>query len=134
MRVDVFRAKEAAAKALEESGQKLSPEEARVLEKSLSEGKRNGLALPDEKREQLMKLKKDLAATSSEFSVGGVNISLMNIGFMILHCRKTSTRKAGMLPSLLRNLMVYLPTSSLAIRSTKTCTTFLSGRRTSSRL
>lgn len=69
MRLDVFRAKQAAEKNIKDSGKKLTPEEQRLVEKSIQDGTRAGLALPDEKREQLMKLQKELSSTCLEFSV-----------------------------------------------------------------
>ena len=69
MRLDVFRAKQAAERNIEKSGKKLSPEEKRLVEKSIQEGTRAGIALPDEKREELKKLKKELSQTCLEFSV-----------------------------------------------------------------
>lgn len=70
MRLDVFNAKAAAEKNIRESGQwdKLSPEQQRLVEKMVLDGTRAGLALPDDKREQLMQLKKELSQTCLEFS------------------------------------------------------------------
>ena len=71
MRIDVFRAKCAAETNIKESGKwdKLTPEEQRLVEKMVLDGKRAGLALPDEEREELMKLKKDLSQTCLDFNV-----------------------------------------------------------------
>ena len=69
MRLDVFRAKQAAEKNIKDSGKKLTAEEDRLVEKLIQDGTRAGLALPDKEREELTKLKKDLSATCLEFSV-----------------------------------------------------------------
>jgi Zn-dependent oligopeptidase len=78
MRVDVFRAKQAAERAIKDAGATLEPEDARLVEKSLLDGKQNGLALPDKEREELMKLKKELAETCSTFSVSCFCFSYSN--------------------------------------------------------
>jgi Zn-dependent oligopeptidase len=71
MRLDVFNAKCAAEKNIKESGQwdELSPEEQRLVEKMILDGKRAGLALPDNERDELMKLRKDLSQTCLDFMV-----------------------------------------------------------------
>ena len=69
MRIDVFRAKQAAEENIKKSGKKLTAEEQRLVEKMLLDGKRAGLALPDAEREELTKLKKELSQTCLEFSV-----------------------------------------------------------------
>jgi Zn-dependent oligopeptidase len=56
MRIDIFRAIQAAAKNIENSGQKLSAEESLLVSKKLERCRRDGLALPDEKREQHLML------------------------------------------------------------------------------
>ncbi|KDQ62378.1 hypothetical protein JAAARDRAFT_189705 [Jaapia argillacea MUCL 33604] len=68
MRLDVFQAKQHAEANIKASRQKLSPEEERLVEKSLLDGKRAGLALPEKERTELMQLKKDLSQTCLEFS------------------------------------------------------------------
>jgi Zn-dependent oligopeptidase len=55
MRVDVFRALQNAEKNLDKSS--LNPEQRRLVEKMLLEGKRAGLDLPEEKREKLKKVR-----------------------------------------------------------------------------
>ncbi|KAI0349471.1 Metalloprotease [Trametes cingulata] len=67
MRLDVFRAKQGAKKNIAVSGQKLSPEEQRLVDKMILDGTRAGLALPDAEREKLTKLNKELSQTCSEF-------------------------------------------------------------------
>ncbi|KZT12028.1 Metalloprotease [Laetiporus sulphureus 93-53] len=68
MRLDVFQAKVAAEKNIKTSGETLGPEEQRLIEKMLLDGRRAGLALPEKEREELMKLKKELSQASLEFS------------------------------------------------------------------
>ncbi|OJT11543.1 Thimet oligopeptidase [Trametes pubescens] len=67
MRLDVFRAKQAAKKNIEESGRVLSSEERRLMYKMILDGTRAGLALPDAEREQLTRLNKELSQACSEF-------------------------------------------------------------------
>lgn len=69
MRVDVFRAKQAAEKAIAAQGVSLSDEEKRFVEKTMLNGRRAGLALPDEQRQKLMALKKELSQVCLEFGV-----------------------------------------------------------------
>lgn len=69
MRIDVFRAKQAAQANITKSGKVLTPEEQRLVDKMILDGKRAGLALPEDEREKLMKLKKELSQTCLEFSV-----------------------------------------------------------------
>ena len=69
MRLDVYQAKINAEKNIKASGRKLDPEEARLVEKSILDGKRAGLDLPDEDRKELEKLKKELSQICVEFSV-----------------------------------------------------------------
>lgn len=69
MRLDVFRAKQAAEKNIQDSEKKLTPEEQRLVDKMILDGTRAGLALPDKEREELTKLKKELSSTCLEFSV-----------------------------------------------------------------
>ncbi|KAI0771258.1 Metalloprotease [Trametes elegans] len=68
MRIDVFRAKQAAQKNIKDSGKKLSSEEERLVEKMILDGTRAGLALPDAEREKVTQLKKELSQTCLEFS------------------------------------------------------------------
>jgi len=68
MRLDVFQAKQAAEENIKQSKVKLSDEEARLVEKMILDGKRAGLALPREKREELMRLQKELSQTCLQFS------------------------------------------------------------------
>ncbi|KAG6856420.1 hypothetical protein H0H87_004639 [Tephrocybe sp. NHM501043] len=70
MRLDVFNAKIAAEKNLRESGEweKLSAEEQRLVEKSILDGKRAGLALPEKERTELTALKKELSQACLDFS------------------------------------------------------------------
>jgi len=69
MRLDVYQAKVNAENNIKTSGRKSNPEEERLVEKSLLDGKRAGLDLPDKEREELEKLKKELSQTRTEFSV-----------------------------------------------------------------
>ncbi|KAF8809568.1 metallopeptidase MepB [Phlegmacium glaucopus] len=70
MRLDVFNAKTAAEKNIKASGQwdKLSAEQQRLVEKMILDGTRAGLALPEEKRNELTTLKKELSQVCLEFS------------------------------------------------------------------
>ncbi|CCM01864.1 uncharacterized protein FIBRA_03935 [Fibroporia radiculosa] len=68
MRLDVFQAKLAAEKNIKASGETLAPEEQRLVDKMILDGKRAGLALPEKEREELTKLKKELSQASLEFS------------------------------------------------------------------
>ncbi|KAF8905938.1 metallopeptidase MepB [Gymnopilus junonius] len=69
MRLDVFTAKVQAEENIKKSGEwgGLSPEEKRLVERMVLDGKRVGLALPDEKRAELATLKKELSQVCSEF-------------------------------------------------------------------
>ena len=69
MRLDLFKAKQAAQTNIEKSGKKLNAEEQRLVEKMIQDGTRAGLALPDKEREELTKLKKEMSAACLEFSV-----------------------------------------------------------------
>ncbi|KAI9058341.1 hypothetical protein FKP32DRAFT_1636336, partial [Trametes sanguinea] len=53
IRLDVFRAQQAAQKKIKQSGKTLSLEEQRLADKVISDGARVGLALPDAKRQKL---------------------------------------------------------------------------------
>ncbi|QRV81064.1 metallopeptidase MepB [Ceratobasidium sp. AG-Ba] len=63
MRVDVYNALLAA----KDKGEKLSPEEQRLVDKMILDGKRAGLSLPEDKREELMKLKKEMSIACTDF-------------------------------------------------------------------
>jgi hypothetical protein len=90
MRLDVYKAKVAAQKNLNDSGEwdKLSPEQQRLVDKMVSPGRRwtrcaeafymiyqildgtrAGLALLETQRNELMSLKKELSHVCLEFSV-----------------------------------------------------------------
>jgi Zn-dependent oligopeptidase len=69
MRTDVFHAVQDAADYIARSGEKLSGEEQRLIDKMVLEGKRAGLALPVDKRTQLLDLKKQISQVELEFSV-----------------------------------------------------------------
>ncbi|CAE7058673.1 unnamed protein product [Rhizoctonia solani] len=63
MRVDVYNALLNAQK----KGEKLTDEEQRLVDKMILDGKRAGLALPEDKRAELMKLKKELSVVCTDF-------------------------------------------------------------------
>ncbi|KAI6016480.1 hypothetical protein BKA83DRAFT_4336729 [Pisolithus microcarpus] len=69
MRLDVFQAKIAAEKNLHETGafEELTSEQQRLVKKMVLDGKRAGLALPEEDRTQLMALQKELSQVVVEF-------------------------------------------------------------------
>jgi metallopeptidase MepB len=71
MRIDVFQAKQAAEKNIRESGEwdKLDSQQKRLVEKSVLDGVRAGLALPEAERTKLMDLKKQLSQACLDFSV-----------------------------------------------------------------
>jgi Zn-dependent oligopeptidase len=69
MRTDVYHAIQDAAGAIEQSGEKLGPEEQRLVDRMVLEGKRSGLALPPQEQEKVMALKKELSQVELEFSV-----------------------------------------------------------------
>lgn len=73
MRLDVFRAKQAAKQNIVKTGQTLSSEAQRLVDKMILDGTRAGLALPDAEREMLTKLNKELSQTCSEFCVSAAN-------------------------------------------------------------
>ena len=73
MRVDVYQAKVNAEKNIKASGRKLNPEEERLVEKLILDGKRAGLDLPEEERKELEKLKKEVSQICVEFSVSFVS-------------------------------------------------------------
>ena len=74
MRLDVFNAKTAAEKNIKDSGVKLSPEEQRLVDKMILDGKRAGLALPEKERTELMALQKEHSQACLEFSVSHLNL------------------------------------------------------------
>ncbi|CAE6414068.1 unnamed protein product [Rhizoctonia solani] len=63
MRIDVYNALLNAQK----KGEKLSDEEQRLVDKMILDGKRAGLGLPEDKRAELMKLKKELSVVCTDF-------------------------------------------------------------------
>ena len=69
MRLDVFQALKDAKAHIDASGQKLTPEELRLVEKMLLEGKRDGLDLPEETREQLKIVSSHLTLHTHLFSL-----------------------------------------------------------------
>lgn len=69
MRLDVFKAKQAAEENVKNAGKKLNTEEQRLVEKMILDGTRAGLALPEDKREKLSTLQKEVSQVSLEFSV-----------------------------------------------------------------
>ena len=69
MRLDVYQAKVNAEKNIKASGRKLNPEEERLVEKLVLDGKRAGLDLPEKERKELEKLQKELSQICVEFSV-----------------------------------------------------------------
>ena len=56
MRVDVYNAVKGAAENVEKSKENIGPEEKRLIEKMVLDGKRAGLALPEEERKVLMEV------------------------------------------------------------------------------
>ncbi|OSX59824.1 hypothetical protein POSPLADRAFT_1183536 [Postia placenta MAD-698-R-SB12] len=68
MRLDVFEVMVAAEENIKQSSAALGSEEQRLMERSLLDGKRAGLALPEKERGELTKLKKELSQASLEFS------------------------------------------------------------------
>ncbi|KAI0670782.1 Metalloprotease [Trametes maxima] len=68
MRIDVFRAKQSAQENTKRLGTSLTSEEQRLVDKMMLDGSRAGLALSDNEREKVTKLKKELAQTCAEFN------------------------------------------------------------------
>ncbi|EED82275.1 predicted protein [Postia placenta Mad-698-R] len=68
MRLDVFEVMVAAEENIKQSSAALGSEEQRLMERSLLDGKRAGLALPEKERGELTMLKKELSQASLEFS------------------------------------------------------------------
>ena len=93
MRLDVFQAKQAAEQNIKASGKKLDPEEQRLVDKMILDGKRAGLALPEAQREELMKLKKELSQASLEFSVSSEQLYTTFRALRECYNRKTTTKK-----------------------------------------
>ena len=69
MRHDLFRAEEAAANHIKESGKDLGPEAARLVARMLLDGIRAGLALSETEFEELKMVRKELSNTCLEFDV-----------------------------------------------------------------
>lgn len=69
MRLDLFKAKQAAATAIASSGHPLNGEDQRLVEHMLRDGIRAGLALGEAERLRLADLHKELKKTCSEFMV-----------------------------------------------------------------
>ena len=69
MRLDVFNAKIAARENMEREGQRLGPEEQRLVDKMILDGTRSGFALPEDKRAELQTLQKELSTARQEFLV-----------------------------------------------------------------
>lgn len=92
MRVDVYQAKVNAEKNIKASGRKLNPEEERLVEKLILDGKRAGLDLPDKERKELEKLQKELSQTCVEFSVS-TRSELVVLLLKLRINRKTLTRR-----------------------------------------
>lgn len=82
MRLDLFQAKQAALGNIHQSGLQLNPEEQRLVDRMLRDGKRAGLALPEAEREKLSQLKKDLSATCLQFIVRLLKI-IITLGSML---------------------------------------------------
>ena len=75
MRIDVFKAKQAAQENISKSDSKLSAEQRRLVEKMILDGTRAGLALPEDQRNQLSELKKELSKLCVEFGVSSISLS-----------------------------------------------------------
>lgn len=94
MRVDVFVAKKTASTNIKEQGVVLDDEEKRLVEKMLLDGIRAGLDLPEQQRDELMKLKKELSQICVEAGVRYETSQLVNqIVAHILMSRKTLMKK-----------------------------------------
>ena len=115
LRVDVFNAKVAAEKNIKVSGKVLTPEEQRLVDKMILEGKRDGLALPESEREELKKLQKALSQTCLEFSVSPTLLSSQPSVDSLR--RKTTTRRTASSASRRKNSRASLPMSYLDITS-----------------
>ena len=93
MRIDVYNATVAAQKNIEASGKKLNPEEQRLVEKTVQDGRRAGLALPEADRERLTVWKKELSQVCLEFSVSIFQSICSWMATLLIGYRKTSTRR-----------------------------------------
>lgn len=69
LRLDIYNAKAAAFANLQASGAKLEAEDQRLVNKLVLDGKRNGLHLSEEKRNEIAELQKELARTVQEYMV-----------------------------------------------------------------
>ena len=69
LRLDVFKAKQAAQRNINASGHQLTSEEQRLVDRMIRDGSRAGLALPEEQRAELVRLKRELSNASTEFTV-----------------------------------------------------------------
>lgn len=69
MRRDLFHVKQAAADNIRKSGKRLEPEEQRLVDKMVLDGKRAGLALPEREFAELSVLQKELSNACLEFNV-----------------------------------------------------------------
>lgn len=71
LRVDIQDAKIVAEKNIRSSGDwdRLTPEERRLLEKLLLDGKRRGQSLPKEAQEEIVTIKKQLSDLITEYDV-----------------------------------------------------------------
>jgi Zn-dependent oligopeptidase len=115
MRVDLFKAKQAAQNNIEKSGQKLDPEQKRLVEKMIQDGTRAGLALPDKEREELKKLKKELSNVCLEFSVSCPRPYAVYCIDLTSRHRKTLMRKRyATLRFIYRNAVVHAAQGTIA--------------------
>ena len=92
MRVDIYQAKVNAEKNIKASGRKLNPEEERLVEKLLLDGKRDGLDLPEKERKEHERLEKELSQICVEFSVSSCS-GLVALLLKIRINRKTSMKR-----------------------------------------
>jgi hypothetical protein len=77
MRLDVYRAKVKAKRNILNSDRQLNPEEERLVEKLILEGKRDGLELPAKaNRQKVERLQNDLSEAERKFDVSFVSDSL----------------------------------------------------------
>lgn len=86
MRMDVFIAKKNAAANIKET---ITPEQQRLVDRMLLEGKRAGLELPEEEGKLLTEKKKELSQLCVEFGVCHHFLSTI----IILQCSHSSTRQ-----------------------------------------
>lgn len=78
MRVDVFKSKKAAQKNIQDRQISLTSEQNRLVEKMILDGTRAGLDLPEDKRNELVTLKKELSKQCVEFGVRNLSLTLDN--------------------------------------------------------